>query len=225
MRMRWGTLGASLAIAALVAACNTDKVNRSIPPIAGLTGGPDAPDATGNVFMQVQSDAASAEPTSTITVENLTRGTHGSAVAGGEHVVIPLGGDVGDHLRVSLTHPVDGPVSRDFTVSSPVVHDVLEADTLSPTLQLGRAAQVQGEGFCATAGCDLVLLSDGTNNYVIPTTGDAPLPGLLVFVVPTNQGIAATSGYTLRISIAGTHGEVDKYVSAPSAPFAIATPL
>lgn len=225
MKMRWGTLTALLASAAIVAACNNDKVNRSIPPIAGITGGPDAPNGTGNVSMQVQSDAASAEPTSTITVENLTRGTHGSAPAGGEHVVIPLGGDVGDHLRVFLTHPVDGPISRDFTVSSPVVHDVVDADTLSPTLRLGKTAQVQGEGFCATAGCDRVILRNGVSTYLIPTSGDAPLPGLLVFVVPTNQGIAATSGYTLQISVAGTHGEVDQYVSAPSAPFAIATPL
>src|SRR4051812_26213126 len=106
MKTRWAALGLPLAIAAAVAACHNDNANRPIPPIAGIDGGPDAPNGTGNVSMQVQSDAASAEPTSTIMVQNLTTGTHASAPAGGEHVVIALGGDVGDHLRVFLTHPV-----------------------------------------------------------------------------------------------------------------------
>ena len=214
----------ALAAMAAAAACNDGGVNRSIPPIAGITGGPDAPNGTGDVSMQVQSDAASAVPGSTITVDNLTRGSHGDTTASGEHVVIPLGGDVGDQLRVTLQHPVDGQISRDFVVSSPVVDDVIDADTLSSTLRLGHAAHVEGEGFCATVGCDLILLTNGSTTVEIPTTGDDVLPGLLVFVVPTNQGLAATSGYTLQVAVAGTHGETPKYVSAPSAAFAIATP-
>lgn len=201
------------ALIVLLAGCNNDSVNRSIPPIAGVVGGPTTPGGGGSVASEV-TDSGSLVAGSTITIRNLQNASTSSAVADGTGFkTISVTGDVGNTLRITVRDVDAGEISHDVPVPSPSIHGVLDSDTQhAGIVYFGRTAQIEGEGFCASATCNTIFVTQGSTTVPFVTSGDAR-PGVLVFVATSSAGLAPGDA-TVTVATAGTDGTQDAYTSA-----------
>lgn len=204
-------LGA-LAFAALAAgACNNGDVtkNQTVPPIAGVVGGPDAGGGGGQVALEIQAGESSIVTPGEILVKNLSHEVEDVIAVvpdgGMELVEVKIQGDVGDEISVSLEHPVEGPVERIFVVARPSLSEVRDPVGPQPVIHAGVAAQISGSGFCTAIACNVVLF----DNTQIATNEEAR-PGLLYFTVPAG---ASLGEHTVRVATAGTNGDDEHYVS------------
>lgn len=202
-----------LAATVLATGCNDGDVTKggSVPPIAGVVGGPDAPGGTGQVGVEIRADAESVVPETEIRLENLDRSVlDGVAEVPAEpvdFVHLKVQGDVGDELRVTLEHPTEGVISRDYVVTPPKITEVRDPEGLDPVIHAGAAAQITGSGFCAAAECNVVVF-DSTHVAIL----EEARPGLLFFMVPAAADVGT---HTVRVAVAGTEGADEDYVSAP----------
>ena len=128
-------------------------------------------------------------------------------LAGAEFLTLKVGGDVGDELRVYVTHPEEGEIDRLFEVTRPKITEVRDPEGPEPVIHAGVAAQITGSGFCVALACNTVVF-DGTT---LLATVEEPRPGLVYFTVP---GGAAAGTHTVRVAVAGTEGGTADYVSA-----------
>ena len=202
----------TLAFVALVAsACNDGDVTKgsTVPPIAGIVGGPSAGGGAGEVGMEIEADEGSVVLPGEIVVKNLSREVADvvTPVPGenGEFVFVKIQADVGDELEVSLEHPEEGHVTRVFEVGSPEIEEVRDPEGPQTVIHAGLAAQISGSGFCSTLDCNAVLF-DSTH----VATNAEPRPGLLYFTVPAG---AALGEHTVRVATAGTEGGDEDYLS------------
>ena len=199
----------ALAFAALTlgtAACNEGAVNGTVPPIAGVVGGPDAQEGNGTVASEIETDGEHADPSEPVTVENLSREVEpGTAEILGPHTLVLVKGDVGDTLRVTLKHPTEGEVSRNFEVGSPDINEVRDPDGPEQVIHANQPAIITGSGFCISLGCNTVIF-DGN----LIATVEEPRPGLLYFNVPPGTSVG---NHTVRVAVAGTEGGVAEYLS------------
>lgn len=202
-----------LAATALAAGCNDGDVTKggSVPPIAGVVGGPDAPGGTGVVGVEIRADETSVVPETEIHVENLDRSVLDAVaeVPAGtvDFVSLKVQADVGDVLRVTLQHPAEGEISRDFEVVPPMIEEVRDPDGPEPVIHAGLPAQITGHGFCVGIDCNVILFGA----LELPNLEDAR-PGVLYFMVPAD---ADPGTHTVRVAVAGTEGDHDPYVSLP----------
>ena len=193
------------------AACNNGDVtkNQTVPPIAGVVGGPDQSGGAGQVGMEIGADEGSIVTPGAILLENLSRDVEDVVTevpdGGSEFVFMKIAADVGDELQVSLDHPEEGHVSRVFEVGPPEIDEVRDPEGPEPVIHAGLPAQINGSGFCTLGGCNAVLF-DST----VVATNEEPRPGLLFFTVPAG---AALGNHTIRVATAGTEGNSEGYVS------------
>lgn len=204
------------AVAAVLAtACNDSKtVNRTIPPIAGVTvGGPTDTAGNGTVAVQVNEATATVSPNTIMRVLNLTRGVENtvqSSAAGTSIATLPVQGDVGDELRVTLNLIGFGNAFHDYDVPSVAVTGVsssLGESKVAPHLQ----ATVHGAGFC--------LHELGANRVFID--GSALAPGMvlhanegeILFMAPETLSTSGTGVHTLSVSVAGASVDNPVYSS------------
>ena len=191
--------------------CNEGDVTKgnTVPPIAGIVGGPDTPDGSGDVAVEVRADEASAVPGTQVVVVNLSREVDDEVatvpVEGAEFLEFFVQGDVGDELEISLTHPEEGEISREYEVTPPQIHEVRDPEGPDPVIRAGVPAQITGSGFCVSLDCNTIFF-DGAP---LPNTEEAR-PGLLYFMVP---GTALPGPHTVRVAVAGDDGTDDRYVS------------
>lgn len=204
-----------LAIASVGLGCNDGVLNPTIPPITGLVGGPTATNGAGIVSMEIRADALSAEVGTQITMENLSRPAETAAVeaSGQPFELLLTQGDVGDTLRVTLTHPEQGLVSREFEVPSPTIADVRNPGASEPVINAGALAQITGEGFCHVALANDVLMApvDLPEEQLVPIQGETR-PGVILFTVPAGY---APGQYTVRVAVAESEGILELYSSDP----------
>ena len=195
--------------------CNEGQINRTIPPITGLVGGPTATNGAGIVSVEIRADALSAEVGTSITLENLSRAAETDTVEANAQpfVLLTTQGDIGDTLLVSLTHPEQGPISREFEVPSPTIVDVRNPEASEPVITAGALAQITGEGFCHVALANEVFMAPvGTpEGEVVPIQGETR-PGVILFTVP---GTFTPGQYTVTVAVAESEGIVEGYVSEP----------
>src|SRR5438132_3351721 len=115
--------------AALLAGCNNDSVNKSIPPIAGVVGGPTAPGGSGAVATEV-ADSGALTIGSTITVRNLSNASTGTAISDGTgYKTVSVTGDVGNTLRLTVHDAAAGEISHDIDVPRSTINGILDSDT------------------------------------------------------------------------------------------------
>lgn len=195
----------------LVGCSNEGGLNRSIPPIAGVVGGPDEPDGQGMVAVEIQSDESSAIPGTEIRVHNADHATADIVVVASAEVPLQhllIQADVGDRLRIDLTHP-DGETSAVFAVPRPRIAEargVLEGGVFSApgTVVRGRVARLQGVGFCHTDACNGITVDGGVTPLA---TVEDERPTEIYFFVSTNGALTA-GAHTIRVNIAtGAGGE------------------
>lgn len=205
---------AAVVLAVVSTACNnTDIKNRTIPPIAGVTvGGPTAQDGNGNVGVAVNEAEAEVVPGSTIQVLNVTRNVSSSVEAAASPVptVVPVQGDVGDTIRVTLQVQNFGSGSHDYDVPSPAITDVSSGAGADGAVLVGQHALITGEGFCHDVTAETVFI-DGT--ALEPSALGDGTPTSLGFVVPATLSTAFT--HTLQLTVAGAGTDVPKYASQP----------
>ena len=202
----------AIAAVAVLVGCNSGDVTKSstVPPIAGVVGGPDAPGGTGAVGVEVRADAASVVSPSAIVVKNLDRDTEDGIAevpeGGLEFALLSIKGDVGDRLRVTLEHPDEGTISRDFEITPPKITEVRDPEGPEPVIHAGVAAQITGSGFSTGLGASSVELDGATHIE----TSEEVRPGLLYFMVPPG---ALPGTHTVRVLSAGTEGGDASYAS------------
>lgn len=198
-------------VALAMAACNDGDVtkNQTVPPIAGVVGGPDQGGGAGEVGMEIGADEGSIVTPGAIVLENLSRDVDAVVTdvpdGGLEFVFMKIAADVGDELQVSLDHPEEGHVTRVFVVAAPEIDEVRDPEGPEPEIHAGIPAQITGSGFCTVGGCNAVLF----DNTVLATS-EEPRPGLLFFTVPAG---AALGEHTIRVATGGTEGNDASYVS------------
>lgn len=194
-----------------IAGCNDGDVtkNQTVPPIAGVVGGPDQSGGAGEVGMEIRADDESIVTPGEILLENLSRDVDDVVTevpAGGlEFVFMKIPADVGDELQLSLDHPEEGHVTRIFVVAAPEIDEVRDPEGPELVIHAGLPAQITGSGFCAVGGCNTILF----DNTVL-ATNEEPRPGLLYFTVPAG---AALGDHTIRVATGGTEGNDAAYVS------------
>lgn len=195
--------------------CNNGDVTKgqTVPPIAGIVGGPDAPGGGGSVGIEIRADAERVVGNTEITVSNESFEAEDAVVvvpeAGAEFITLSVKGDVGHELRVSLTHPEEGHISRVFEVAPPEITEVRDPLGTEPVIHAGMLALISGSGFCLAAECNAVLFD---STLLAPAAEGEPRPGVLHFTVPVG---AATGPHTVRVATAGTEGGDEHYVSEP----------
>lgn len=205
--------GMGMVVWLAVAGCNDGNVTKgsTVPPIAGIIGGPDQPGGAGQVPAEVRADVHSVVPLTTIRLENLSREVEDAVETvpdgGAEFLTLLVTGDVGDELRVSLTHPEEGAIARDFEVTRPQISEVRDPAGPLPVIHAGVAAQVSGSGYCVAAGCNKILLDSSPLAIM-----EEPRPGLLYFQVPPGT---APGTHAIRVAVAQTEGAEPSYVSVP----------
>lgn len=198
-----------------IVGCNNGDVTKgqTVPPIAGIVGGPDAPGGGGSVGIEIRADADQVVGNTEITVTNESFETEDAVAlvpeAGAEFVTLSVKGDVGHELRVSLTHPEEGPISRVFEVAPPDISEVRDPLGTEPVIHAGALALITGSGFCLAVECNVVLF-DAT--LLVSTAEGEPRPGVLYFTVPAG---ADPGPHTVRVATAGTEGGEEHYVSEP----------
>lgn len=205
----------TLAFVVLAAsACNDGDVTKgsTVPPIAGIVGGPSAGGGAGEVGMEIEADEDSVVLPGEIVVKNLSREEVDDVVTpvpgeNGEFVFVKIQADVGDEIAVSLEHPEEGHITRVFEVGPPEIEEVRDPEGPDPVIHAGLAAQISGSGFCSALDCNTVLF-DSTH---IATNAD-PRPGLLYFTVPAG---VALGEHTVRVATGGTDGGNEAYLSDP----------
>lgn len=203
-------------VAALLAtACNDSRtVNRTIPPIAGVTvGGPSDTAGTGTVAVQVNEATATVAGNSIMRVENLTRGVQNtvqSSAAGNAITVIPVQGDVGDQLRVTLNLVGFPNAQHDYDVPSVAITGVSSGagdNKVVPHLQ----ATIHGAGFCLHEIAANTVFIDGTAlaaSFVVHANGEE-----IVFMAPETLSTSGTGAHTLSVSVAGASADNPMYSS------------
>lgn len=209
----------ALAVFAVLAAltmtgCNDDVLHPTIPPITGIVGGPTAGNGTGSVAVEVRADELSAVIGTQIQVQNLSRVTEAATAEanGSTFQTLIIGGDVGDTLRVTLTHPDEGVVNRDFEVPRPTINDVRDTNETASVIYPGGVAQVTGEGFCHAAEANTIILELPDGSTQLLGVQVEPRPGLVFFEVPVELDPGT---YKVRVATAGTEGQSPTYVSDP----------
>jgi len=205
-------LALNLALVVLAAtACNNGDVtkNNTVPPIAGVVGGPDQGGGGGEIGFEIAAGDEDVVPLTPIVVKNVSRNeveeVH-AVIGDGGLAFAKIQGDVGDELEVSLEHPEEGHISRVFLVSSPKITEVRDPEGPETVIHAGVAAQIEGAGFCTAPACNTILF-DGAPLEVV----EEPRPGLLYFTVPAG---ALLGEHTVRVATAGTNGGDEDYVSA-----------
>ena len=200
----------TIVLLAALAACNEGGLsNRTIPPIAGIVGGPDQPNGNGNVAMEIQGGGDNVVSGQPIRIRNISHATYPTAeitatVSELQHISVR--GDVGDELEIRLTHPTEGVITRDdFVVPSPRISAVhSEAPSELGFIRQGHGAVMEGEGFCGTPTCSQIFVDADLTPI---GTLESPRPGLLYFAVATN-GQLTVGTHTLRLNVAsGADGD------------------
>lgn len=204
---------AVLILALAVAACNDSDLSKSsIPPIAGIVGGPDQPNGNGNVAMELSTAEASVEPGSTITVRNLTRGEVEpvDVIANEAQTYALIRADVGDELRVTFVHPTLGQDATDFLVQSPQITRIDSGvEGTAGVVTSGGTMRLQGNGFCHSEVCNRLVIDD--NPAELALHGEQR-PGEIAFTLGTNSGLAEGTTHMVRIRVAGA-GDDPHYLS------------
>lgn len=199
-----------LAAFAVGAGCNDGQVNRTIPPVAGIAGGPTAANQQGVVAVEIQTPDETVAPGTFLTIANADHEEyeHGETLheAGDPFGIVSVRGDVGDEVVVTFEHTNGGTRSVPFTIPSPRIFEIRGGAQTEPVIFAGEPAGIYGEGFCGNTTCNRIYF-DGTALSTI----EQPRPGLVYFVVPTN----ATLGmHTVSVNVAGIEGE-DPHYSSP----------
>ena len=199
----WLAMTAAIVAAHLATACNDTKtVHRTIPPIAGVTvGGPDAQGGTGQVGVAVNEVQAGTVVGSTLYVSNLTRHVANSVTITAPlgQRIIPVQGDVGDMIEVTLTSEGVGEGSHTYDVPSVAITNVASQAGAINAVRVGQNATINGSGFCFVEGqlaTNRVFIDGTATEPVIHVTGDG-----LTFAVPMTLSTSAT--HTLQVTVGG----------------------
>lgn len=205
---------ATLVLALALTACNDSDLSRSsIPPIAGIVGGPDQPNGNGNVAMELATGDAHVVQGSTLFVRNLDRPEIDTV-----HVTVNdtltaalIRADVGDRLEVSYEHPENGVRDDVLEVQPPLITRIDDNEGGDPgRVRVNGKMRIEGSGFCHTPGCNRIEV-DGT--FTELELGSEPRPGTLLFSIGT-AGTLSVGTHAIRLRVAGA-GAGEAYLSNP----------
>ncbi len=196
---------AVLVLALALPACNDSDLSRnSIPPIAGIVGGPDQPAGNGNVAMELATSPTIVAGGSSLKITNESRAVEPVILTvAGELTYAQIRADVGDILHVQWEQAGTGALPTDeFFVQPPQVTRVSIAGTTDALgfVRLGSDVVVEGSGFAHTALGTIIKFDGVPHDFAFH--GDIR-PGVFTFALSTSSGLVPNTTYKLSVHVAG----------------------